>query len=192
MIIYKYNELFNFSKPLRYDDVAKENLKKLLDNLENVKVIKFADYKRSVEISNSNDKVEERKVIGLKKKNQSVNFDPKNAVSNSIKKTDYSKSTKIEVMKNYSKHRVSSRIFGVGKEDSYSLAINGKHFISDIRGEEGKTLVSNKITKAFWEILSELSILQEDKRKNIISEEEYNDSVTELKNKWNKWYSKLN
>ena len=41
MIIYKYNELFNFSKPLRYDDVAKENLKKLLDNLENVKVIKF-------------------------------------------------------------------------------------------------------------------------------------------------------
>lgn len=192
MIIYKYNELFNFSKPLRYDDVAKENLKKLLDNLENVKVIKFADYKRSVEISNSNDKVEERKVIGLKKKNQSVNFDPKNAVSNSIKKPDYSKSTKIEVMKNYSKHRVSSKIFGVGKEDSYSLAINGKHFISDIRGEEGKTLVSNKITKAFWEILSELSTLQEDKRKNIISEEEYNDSVTELKNKWNKWYSKLN
>lgn len=192
MIIYKYNELFNFSKPLRYDDVAKENLKKLLDNLENVKVIKFADYKRSVEISNTNDKVEERKVIGLKKKNQSVNFDPKNAVSNSIKKPDYSKSTKIEVMKNYSKHRVSSKIFGVGKEDSYSLAINGKHFISDIRGEEGKTLVSNKITKAFWEILSELSILQEDKRKNIISEEEYNDSVTELKNKWNKWYSKLN
>lgn len=192
MIIYKYNELFNFSKPLRYDDVAKENLKKLLDNLESVKVIKFADYKRSVEISNTNDKVEERKVIGLKKKNQSVNFDPKNAVSNSIKKPDYSKSTKIEVMKNYSKHRVSSKIFGVGKEDSYSLAINGKHFISDIRGEEGKTLVSNKITKAFWEILSELSTLQEDKRKNIISEEEYNDSVTELKNKWNKWYSKLN
>lgn len=192
MIIYKYNELFNFSKPLRYDDVAKENLKKLLDNLESVKVIKFADYKRSVEISNSNDKVEERKVIGLKRKNQSVNFDPKNAVSNSIKKPDYSKSTKIEVMKNYSKHRVSSKIFGVGKEDSYSLAINGKHFISDIRGEEGKNLVSNKITKAFWEILSELSTLQEDKRKNIISEEEYNDSVTELKNKWNKWYSKLN
>jgi hypothetical protein len=176
---------------LRYDDVAKENLKKLLDNLENVKVIKFADYKRSVEISNTNDKVEERKVIGLKKKNQSVNFDPKNAVSNSIKKPDYSKSTKIEVMKNYSKHRVSSKIFGVGKEDSYSLSINGKHFVSDIRGEEGKTLVSNKITKAFWEILSELSTLQEDKRKNIISEEEYNDSVTELKNKWFKWFGKL-
>lgn len=191
MIIYKYNELFNFSKPLRYDDVAKENLKKLLDNLENVKIVKFADYKRSVEISNTNDKVEERKVIGLKKKNQSVNFDPKNAVSNSIKKPDYSKSTKIEVMKNYSKHRVSSKVFGVGKEDSYSLAINGKHFISDIRGEEGKTLVSNKITKAFWEILSELSTLQEDKRKNIISEEEYNDSVTELKNKWFKWFGKL-
>ena len=204
------NEIFGFGKPLQYDNVAKDNFKKLLDDLDNVKVVKYADYKREVvlnlkeeesretnrKIDNSTSEgesknIKEGQVVGLKKKNTSVSYTPQTSLHDAIKKPDYSKLTKIEVMKNYSKHRISSKIFGVGKEDSYSLAINGKHFISDIRGEEGKILVSNKLTKLFWDLLSELWILQEDLRKNLIKEPDYKKKVSELKNKYTNLLNKL-
>jgi hypothetical protein len=72
---FKVNEIFGIGKPLPYDGIAKENFKKLLDNLEDVKVNKYADYKREVLINlkskkseETNDKVQEGQVVGLKKK----------------------------------------------------------------------------------------------------------------------------
>lgn len=195
---FKVNEIFGIGKPLPYDGIAKENFKKLLDNLEDVKVNKYADYKREVLINlkskkseETNDKVQEGQVVGLKKKNTSVSYSPQTSIHDAIKKSDYSNVTKIEIMKNYSKHRMSSKIFGVGKEDTYSLSINGKHFISDVRGEEGKVLVSNKISKAFWELLSELSVIQEDFRKKLIKEDVYEKKLSDLKNKYTNWFNKI-
>jgi len=195
---FKVNEIFGIVKSLPYDGIAKENFKKLLDNLEDVKVNKYADYKREVLINlkskkseEANDKVQEGQVVGLKKKNTSVSYSPQTSIHDAIKKSDYSNVTKIEIMKNYSKHRKSSNIFGVGKEDTYSLSINGKHFISDIRGEEGKVLVSNKISKAFWELLSELSVIQEDFRRRLIKEDVYKKKLSDLKNKYTNWFNKL-
>lgn len=195
---FKVNEIFGIGKPLPYDGIAKENFKKLLDNLEDVKVNKYADYKREVLINlkskkseETGDKVQEGQVVGLKKKNTSVSYKPQTSIHDAINKSDYSNVTKIEIMKNYSKHRKSSKVFGVGKEDTYSLSINGKHFISDIRGEEGKVLVSNKISKAFWELLSELSIIQEDFRRKLIKEDVYKKKLSDLKNKYTNLLNKF-
>ena len=199
MRIIKYNEfvneIFGFGK-LKYDDLAKSTLSKLLDNINNVEVHKFADYKREVTISLENEKsdnskekidsLKERRVEGLKKSVSSIPFNPKKNVRDIIKSIDYSKVTKIEVMKNYSKHRTSSKMFGVFDENTYTLSINGKHFVSDIRGEEGKSLVSNKITKLFWNLLTELEELQANLKKKLIEKDEYDTKVSELKNKYSK------
>ena len=199
MRIIKYNEfvneIFGFGK-LKYDDLAKSTLSKLLDNINNVEVHKFADYKREVTISLENEKsdnskekidsLQERRVEGLKKSVSSIPFNPKKNVRDIIKSVDYSKVTKIEVMKNYSKHRTSSKMFGVFDENTYTLSINGKHFVSDIRGEEGKSLVSNKITKLFWNLLTELEELQANLKKKLIEKDEYDTKVSELKNKYSK------
>ncbi len=201
------NELFGFGKS-KYDDIAKSNFNKLLDNLDKVQVQKYADYKREViidlkkdetksesEVNNKekvppvsgesereNSKVEERKVIGLKK--QGGEYTPPKSIHDVIKKPDYTNQTKIEVMKNYSKHRLSSKIFGKGDQNTYSLAINGKHFVSDVRGEEGKSLVSDNISKLFWNLLSELSTIQEDFRKKLIDENEYKKKISDIKTKY--------
>jgi hypothetical protein len=84
--------------------------------------------------------------------------------------TEYTKTGKtfVSVMKTHSDHRFSSKFFGATKENSYSLAINGEHLISKVKGEEGKPLVSPKITELYWNFLTELGQLQIRRKRNII------------------------
>jgi hypothetical protein len=108
--------------------------------------------------------------------------------------TEYTKSGKtfISVMKTHSGHRFSSKFFGATKENSYSLAINGEHLISKVKGEEGKPLVNPKLTELYWNFLTELGQLQiKRKRNNIKSNEEYDRLVDGLKSKYDKLLNKI-
>lgn len=116
---------------------------------------------------------------------------PERTEITSKKETDFkslnkpkSKNIDIAVIKNYSKHRTSSKIWGNRKENDYSLAINGKHLISDIRGQEGKTLVSPKIIQIFWSFLSELSEIQDKYKRGLIDESEYDSAISGVKSKY--------
>lgn len=95
-----------------------------------------------------------------------------------------SKNIEISVMKNHSKHRFSSKFWGSIKENDYSLAINGKHFISDVRGEEGKTLVSPKLVQLYWGFLSELSEIQDRYKRGLINESGYDSEIQKIKSKY--------
>lgn len=95
-----------------------------------------------------------------------------------------SKNIEISVTKNYSKHRFSSKFWGSRKENDYSLAINGKHFISDIRGEEGKTLVSPKMVQIYWNFLSELSEIQDRYKRGLLNETGYDFEIQKIKSKY--------
>lgn len=101
----------------------------------------------------------------------------------SLNKPKY-KNIDIAVIKNYSKHRNSSKIWGNRKENDYSLVINGKHLISDIRGQEGKTLVSPKIIQIFWSFLSELSEIQDKYKRGLIDESEYDSAISSVRSKY--------
>lgn len=108
--------------------------------------------------------------------------------------TEYTKSGKtfISVMKTHSGHRFSSKFFGATKENSYSLAINGEHLISKVKGEEGKPLVNPKLTELYWNFLTELGQLQiKRKRNNIKSNDEYDRLVDGLKSKYDKLLNKI-
>jgi hypothetical protein len=108
--------------------------------------------------------------------------------------TEYTKTGKtfVSVMKTHSGHRFSSKFFGATKENSYSLAINGEHLISKVKGEEGKPLVNPKLTELYWNFLTELGQLQiKRKRNNIKSNEEYDRLVDGLKSKYDKLLNKI-
>jgi hypothetical protein len=108
--------------------------------------------------------------------------------------TEYTKTGKtfVSVMKTHSDHRFSSKFFGATKENSYSLAINGEHLISKVKGEEGKPLVSPKITELYWNFLTELGQLQIRRKRNIIkTNDDYDRLVDDLKSKYGNLLNKL-
>lgn len=108
--------------------------------------------------------------------------------------TEYTKTGKtyVSVMKIQSGHRFSSKFLGATKEDSYSLSINGKHFVSDVKGKEGQKLVNPKITEMYWNFLTELGKLQDRRKRNDIkTNSEYDSEVDKLKNKYTNLLNKL-
>ena len=172
------NEFFVFGKPLPYDGLAKKTFSQLLDCLDSIEVRKFADDKREVTFT-------------PKTKNESVS-----SRSNNLRKEDKiidkkSDQVKIEVMRNYSRHRFSSKLLGKTKQDSYALAINGKHLIKDERGDEGKSLVSNNIIESYWNLLTDVNTIQDDLKRRLIDKEDYQSKLSDIKRKYSSWLSKL-
>jgi hypothetical protein len=209
---YSTNELFDFlSKKYEFDSRAKEVFKKLLDNIDNLEVQEFADYRREVSLS-VNPKEESKEV---KKKEGIEEVEVKEArtmrVPRGQKVTQTSQTSqtvtgetpsfkqkykqggdiKVTVMKNYSKHRTSSKIWGSGKENTFSLAINNQHFISDERGKEGKLLVNPKIVVMYWNFLSDIGNVQAKYKKRNISESEYDSEIDRIKSKYSTELSKF-
>lgn len=91
---------------------------------------------------------------------------------------------KIAVIKNHSRHRFSSKLLGGGSESSYSLSINGKHFIGDKRGSEGKMLVSPSIVKKYWNFLDDICKLQDKFERELIDNSEYKSELSKIKKKY--------
>ena len=54
---YSTNELFDFlKKKYEFDSRAKEVFKKLLDNIDDLEVLEFADYRREVSLKGKSEK----------------------------------------------------------------------------------------------------------------------------------------
>lgn len=209
-----FNE--SFFSSYKYDSIAKDTFRKMLDKISHLDVRKFADYRREATIildkeNKSDDKLDKTKSVEKNKSNIDEvddefideNVDPnyrikrrqlKNPERKEIvskeeedfksKNKPSSKNIEISVMKKHSKHRFSSKFWGSRKENDYSLAINGKHFISDIRGEEGKTLVGPKLVQLYWNFLSELSEIQDRYKRGLINESGYDSEIQKIKSKY--------
>lgn len=188
---YLIQEFFNI-KALPYDEVAKKTFKLLLDNLETIDVKKFADYRRDVTVSNAENSNESRNVIAknfVSKKDKKVVSDSNTSSSDNSKQSIGA--TKVSVMKNQSKHRLSSKIYGAIKQASYSLAINGKHFVSEERGKEGSPLVSKNISEGYWNLLTDVAKVQDDYKRRLINDDEFKSKIEDIRNKYTSWFSKL-
>ena len=130
------NELFGFGKKYEFDSKAIEVFQDLLENIDKIEVQKFADYRREVTLTKkkeekdssieSSGEVKEARIMRVPKSQTKITkvgeVESKNKQNTQIDDTD------VAVLKNYSKHRKSSKIWGSFKENSYSLVINGKPF----------------------------------------------------------------
>jgi hypothetical protein len=203
---YSTNELFDFlSKKYEFDSRAKEVFKKLLDNIDNLEVQEFADYRREVTLkenskeTSSEQEKEERVEV---KENRTMRVPRGQKVTQTSQtvtgetpsfKQKYKQggNIKVAVMKNYSKHRTSSKIWGSGKENTFSLSINNQHFISNERGKEGSILVNPKIVLMYWNFLSDVGNAQLKYKKRNMSESEYDSEIDRIKSKYSVQLSKF-
>lgn len=178
-----YNELFGFGS-MPYDDLCNRFFKELVDNIHNIKVGKFSDYRREATIARNSKNINEDREYKTKR----IDFNHKIEDINSNQKSKdifkINNNTKVEVVKNYSKHRFGSKVLGSVNQNIYSLSINGKHFVSDVRGKEGKSLVSLNIVKKYWDFLSDVSTLQENLKKKLISKYQYEFELDRIKLKY--------
>lgn len=210
---YSTNELFGFlGKKYEFDSRAKEVFKKLLDNIDNLEVLEFADYRREVSLKEvdkqdkkDNEKESQDEIhddVELKESREMRVPRGKKVVKTQTTSTSDEKSFKkkynggsnnidVAVMKNYSKHRNSSKVWGTKKENSYSLSINNQHFISDERGKEGQLLVNPKIVEMYWNFLSDIGNAQIKYKKRNITEEQYDSELNKIKDKYSKELSKF-
>jgi hypothetical protein len=188
------NELFGFGKKYEFDSKAIEVFQDLLENIEDIEVQKFADYRREVVLTKKKnveeDSTEVKESRIMRVPNSKTKF---SQTSSSSFKTKYKQSDDVDVavLKNYSKHRKSSKIWGSFRENSYSLMINGKHFISDIRGEEGKMLVNPKLSEMYWNFLTEVADLQEKYKKRLVTDSQYDSELGKIKTKYQTQLSKF-
>jgi hypothetical protein len=185
------NEIFGFlNKKYKYDDLAKETFKNMLNCIEDLKVSVYADYKRSVTFSKSDVHKEEfvkesvpPRVHTLKKMSQSDRHKKvATKVSQSDFKTNYNQFGKTEVvsMKNTSKSRLSSKLLGSFKGASYLLSINGKTFVDT----DGNMLVNPKISEIYYNFLTELGNIQDDFKRENLSDEDYATNLDKIKKKY--------
>jgi hypothetical protein len=193
------NELFGFGKKYEFDSKAIEVFQDLLENIDKIEVQKFADYRREVTLTKkkeeqdssieSSGEVKEARIMRFPKSQTKITkvgkVESKNKQNTQIDDTD------VAVLKNYSKHRKSSKIWGSFKENSYSLVINGKHFIGDVRGEEGKMLVNPKLTEMYWNFLSDVANLQEKYQKRLVSDSQRDSELSKIKTKYQAQLSKF-
>lgn len=194
------NELFGFGKKYEFDSKAIEVFQDLLENIKNIEVQKFADYRREVTLTkkkeeeqessiDKSDEVKEARIMRVPKSQTKITkvgkIESKNKQNTPIDVTD------VAVLKNYSKHRKSSKMWGSFKENSYSLVINGKHFISDVRGEEGKMLVNPKLAEMYWNFLSDVANLQEKYQKRLVSDSQRDSELSKIKTKYQTQLSKF-
>lgn len=188
------NELFGFGKKYEFDSKAIEVFQDLLENIEDIEVQKFADYRREVVLTKKKnveeDSTEVKESRIMRVPNSKTKF---SQTSSSSFKTKYKQSDDVDVavLKNYSKHRKSSKIWGSFRENSYSLMINGKHFISDIRGEEGKMLVNPKLSEMYWNFLTEVADLQDKYKKRLVTDSQYDSELGKIKTKYQTQLSKF-
>ena len=94
-------------------------------------------------------------------------------------------------MKGYSGHRTSSKFWGATKEDSYSLSINGKHFVGNVKGKEGEPLVNPKIAEMYYNFMTEIGNIQTKRKRNLMDESEYNSELSKIKTKYQAQLSKF-
>lgn len=190
------NELFGFGKKYEFDSKAIEVFQDLLENIKNIEVQKFADYRREVTLTKKkeesiekSDEVKEARIMRVPKSQTKITkvgkIESKDKQNTPIDVTD------VAVLKNYSKHRKSSKIWGTFKENSYSLVINGKHFISDVRGEEGKMLVNPKLAEMYWNFLTDVVNLQEKYQKRLVSDSQRDSELSKIKTKYQTQLSKF-
>jgi len=92
--------------------------------------------------------------------------------------------TSITVNKTSSKHRLSSKIWGAGSENSFSLAINGKTYVGNIKGKEGEPLINPKISQMYYDFLTELGYIQDKLKRNNMDESEYQSERNKIKSKY--------
>lgn len=193
---YSTNEIFGFlNKKYEFDSRAKEVFKELLNNIQGLEVQEFSDYRREVTLKEKDQKDSDE---FLESRNMRVPRDEKVIKTQTTSKELPSFKQKykhgdidVAVMKNYSKHRLSSKILGNGKQNSYSLSINNQHFISDERGKEGQFLVNPKISEMYWNFLSDIGNAQEKYKKRNLRESEYDSELSRIKSKYQIQLSKF-
>lgn len=181
----QFNELFGFSiGGYPYDEKAESIFKKMLDKIDTLQVKVYSDYKVEVTFRESEnldikEAVEMRKFKGpMIKKIQTTGS---NQESSSKSQSNL---MRISAMKGQSSHRFSSKFWGNFKESSYILSVNGKTLVSKKKGEEGKPLVDPDISKIYYDFLTELGNLQEDKRVGLIDDVDYKNKLSKLKSKY--------
>ena len=69
--------------------------------------------------------------------------------------------------------------------------INGKHFIGDVRGEEGKMLVNPKLAEMYWNFLTDVVDLQEKYQKRLVSDSQRDSELSKVKTKYQAQLSKF-
>lgn len=174
-----------------YDGIAKSTFSKLLSNIEDLEVRKFSDNRREVTIKKNKDKdIKESIDPNYRIKRRELKNPEKKEIITKDKETTFKsmnspdEDINVIVMKNHSKHRFSSKLFGVLNQDSYSLSINGKHFVSDVRGKEGKMLVDPSIAKIYWNFLTDLHNIQDKYKRGLIDSDSYDTSLSKIKSKY--------
>lgn len=151
-------------------------------------ILKYFDVKLNV--------VSEAKVnkfrVGQKQTTKLIQLSPEDKQEGRFK-TSYTTSPKMDiaVMKGYSGHRTSSKFWGATKEDSYSLSINGKHFVSNVKGKEGEPLVNPKIAEMYYNFMTEIGNIQTKRKRNLMDESEYNSELSKIKTKYQAQLSKF-
>lgn len=159
-----YGGLATFGDSL---EVFNETLKQIMDYFNS----KFEKVTEEVEIRGFKGPRQTKKLISTKKTGGDSYYKNTGRTSITVNKTS-------------SKHRLSSKILGAGNGNSFSLAINGKTYVGNIKGKEGDPLINPKISQMYYDFLTELGYIQDKLKRDNMDESEYQSEINKIKSKY--------